>query len=68
MFGIILKNSINFLNAYFLVEEGTNNKKLDIILFLYSRGVGKSLFQCNRPKDTQAMGICLHHVKAIVRD
>ena len=37
------KKSIVF-NAYFLVKEGTNNKKLDIVLFAYSRGVGNLCF------------------------
>jgi len=35
------------MNISFLVKEGSNNKKLDIILFACSRGVGKSLFHCS---------------------
>ena len=49
-------------------QEGTNNKTLDITFFTCSRGVGKSLFRCSRPKDTEVVSICLCHVKAIVRD
>ena len=44
-----------YLSDSFLVEEGTNNKNLDIILFTCSRGVGKYLFCCSKPKDTQAL-------------
>ena len=28
----------------------------------------KSLLRCNRLKDMQYMGICLHHVETVVRD
>jgi len=62
------KNSINFVNAFFVVKEGPNIKKLDIILFACSRGVWKSLFSVGRTMDTEGMGICLHHVKMIVRN
>ena len=62
---IFVYYSVNLLNAFFLVKEGTNNKNLDIILFAYSRGVGKSLFCCRGPNDTQVMSVCLYHVKAI---
>ena len=61
--GEYLKNSEIFLNDSFLVKGGTSNKNLDIILFAYSRGVGKSC--CSRPKDTQVMCICLRHIEAI---
>ena len=57
-----------FLNALFLVKEGNNNKILAIILFVCSRGVGKSLFRCSRPKDTDVMSICLCHIEVIVHD
>ena len=50
------------------MKERTNNTNLDIILFTYSRGVGKSLFHCRRPKSTQVMSVCLHHIKAIIRN
>ena len=50
------------------MKEGTNNNTLDILLFACSRGVGKSLFHCSRPKDTEVMSICLRHVEMIVRD
>ena len=62
------KHSVNFLNASFLVKEGTNNKTLDIIIFACSRGGGKSLFDCSRPKDTEVMGVCLRHIEVIVRN
>ena len=42
-----------FLNASFLVKEGTNDKTLDITLFARSRAVGKYLFRCSRPNDTE---------------
>ena len=64
----IRKNSVNFLNVSFVVKEGSNNKNLDISLFAYSKGVGKSLFCCSRPKDTEVMNICLHHVEVFVRN
>ena len=50
------------------MKEGTNNTTLDSILFTYSRGAGKYLFHCSRPKDMQVMDVCLCHAKAIVRD
>ena len=40
---VLLKKSVNFLSAPFLVEEGPNNKNLDITLFAFSRGGGVSL-------------------------
>ena len=50
----------------FLVKEG--NKSLNIILFAYSRGAGKSLFRGSRPKGMRVVSICLHQLKAIVRN
>ena len=39
-----------------------------MILFACSRGVGKSLFRCSRPKDTYVMSACLRTVEVIIRD
>jgi len=57
-----------FLKAWFVEKERSNNKNLDTIWFAYSRGVRKSLFLCSRPKDMSVMGVCLRHVKTILRD
>ena len=32
---VLLKNSVKFLKALFLVKKGPNNKNLNIILFTY---------------------------------
>jgi len=57
-----------FLNAWFVEKETCNNKNLDIIWFVYSRGVRKYLFRCSRPKDTPVLGVCLWHIKMILCD
>ena len=59
--------AVNFFENLFLSEgKEYQHKPLDIILFIYSRGIGKRLLYCNRLKDTQVMGVCLHHMKRLI--